>query len=140
MAKKLSSEMTRDLLRAHDLRPTRQRVALANLLFPKPDHKQHLTAEALFAKATKAKAGVSLATVYNTLNQFTEAGLLREVSVSSGATFFDTNTSPHHHVLDEDSGTLTDLKPGRLKIAGVPRPPQGSEVTSVDVVVRIRKK
>ena len=139
MARNQSSDVTRDLLRAHDLRPTRQRVALANLLFPKPGHKQHVTAEALFAQATKAKAGVSLATVYNTLNQFTEAGLLREVSVSSGASFFDTNTTPHHHVLDEDTGMLTDLKPGRMKISGVPSPPQGSEVTSVDVVVRMRK-
>ncbi|MBT3396454.1 MAG: transcriptional repressor, partial [Alphaproteobacteria bacterium] len=77
MAKKQSSEVTRDLLRAHDLRPTRQRMALAKLLFPKPGHKQHVTADALFAQATKAKTGVSLATVYNTLHQFTEAGLLR---------------------------------------------------------------
>ena len=114
-------------------------MALADLLFPKPGHKQHLTADALFAQATKAKTGVSLATVYNTLNQFTEAGLLREVLVSSGATYFDTNTSSHHHVLDEDTGMLTDLKPGRLALKGVPRPPRGSQVTSVDVIVRMRK-
>ena len=140
MAKNQSSEINRNLLRAHDLRPTRQRMALADLLFPKPGHKQHLTADALFAQATKAKTGVSLATVYNTLNQFTEAGLLREVLVSSGATYFDTNTSSHHHVLDEDTGMLTDLKPGRLALKGVPRPPRGSQVTSVDVIVRMRKK
>jgi Fur family iron response transcriptional regulator len=140
MAKNQSSKINRNLLRAHDLRPTRQRMALADLLFPKPGHKQHLTADALFAQATKAKTGVSLATVYNTLNQFTEAGLLREVLVSSGATYFDTNTSSHHHVLDEDTGMLTDLKPGRLALKGVPRPPRGSQVTSVDVIVRMRKK
>jgi Fur family iron response transcriptional regulator len=140
MARKESSEDARDLLRAHGLRPTRQRVALANVLFPKPGHKQHVTAEALFAQATKAKVGVSLATVYNTLHQFTDAGLLREVSVPTAASHFDTNTTPHYHVLDEDTGMLTDLKPGRLALRGVPRAPRGSEVTSVDVVVRMRKK
>ena len=127
-----------ECLRAAGLRSTRQRLALTRLLFVDTD--RHVTAEALHKEARANNVRVSLATVYNTLNQFTEAGLLREVSASSGASFFDTNTTPHHHVLDEDTGMLTDLKPGRLKIAGVPSPPQGSEVTSVDVVVRMRKK
>ena len=140
MSRNVSPEATRDLLRSAGFRPTRQRLALAGLLFPKPGHKQHLTATALYAMAKKAKIGVSLATVYNTLNQFTQAGLLREVTVSPGPSFFDTNTAPHHHVLNEDTGALTDLAPGRVKIKGIPRPPKGSEIAQVDVVVRMRKK
>lgn len=139
MSSKRSSKNFRELLRLYDLRPTRQRLALIDLLFSKPGHNQHVTAETLFAQATKAKVGVSLATVYNTLNQFTESGLLREVSLSSGASYFDTNTTPHDHILDEDSGLLTDLKPGRLTISGIPRAPRGSEISSVDVIVRMRK-
>ena len=136
MSRNVSPEATRDLLRSAGFRPTRQRLALAGLLFPKPGHKQRLTATALYAMAKKAKIGVSLATVYNTLNQFTQAGLLREVMVSPGPSFFDTNTAPHHHVLNEDTGALTDLAPGRVKIKGIPRPPKGSEIAQVDVVVR----
>ena len=140
MSRNVSPETTRDLLRSVGFRPTRQRLALAGLLFPKPGHKQHLTAEALYAKAKQAKIGVSMATVYNTLNQFTRAGLLREVTVSPGPSFFDTNTAPHHHMLDQDTGALTDLPPGRLKLKGIPRPPKGSEIARVDIVVRMRKK
>ena len=131
-------EDLRDRLRAAGLRPTRQRVALAGLLFPKPDHLRHVTAEVLHAEADKARVRVSLATVYNTLHQFTQAGLLREVNVSSGASYFDTNTSPHHHMLNEDTGVLTDLESRGVTVKGLPKPPRGSEIVRVDVVVRVR--
>jgi Fur family iron response transcriptional regulator len=127
-------------LRVAGLRPTRQRLALAGLLFPNPGHKRHVTAEVLHDEARKARVTVSLATVYNTLHQFTQAGLLREVNVSSGASYFDTNTSPHHHVLNEDTGSLRDLEPGGIKVSGLPKPPWGAEISRVDVVVRVRKR
>ncbi|NUP97213.1 MAG: transcriptional repressor, partial [Planctomycetaceae bacterium] len=94
-------------LRAVGLRPTRQRLALARLLFEKGD--RHLTADDLHAEAEQAGIGVSLATIYNTLNQFTQAGLLREVAVEAGRAYFDTNTSDHHHFFFEDGGRLADI-------------------------------
>lgn len=140
MAKSKSAPDASSRLRSAGLRPTRQRLALAGLLFPRPGHKRHVTAEVLHDEAAKARVGVSLATVYNTLHQFTQAGLLREVNVSSGASYFDTNTSPHHHVLNEETGALRDLDSGGIKVSGLPKPPRGSEIAQVDVVVRMRKR
>jgi Fur family transcriptional regulator, iron response regulator len=120
------------------LRPTRQRLALARLLFSRGD--RHLSAEQLHAEAKAARVAVSLATVYNTLNQFTRAGLLREVVVEAGRSYFDTNTSDHHHVLALTSGDLIDIPPGTLSVSGLPPVPEGLEVERVDVVVRLRKK
>lgn len=128
-------------IRAAGLRPTRQRRALAALLFDSgsgPD--RHVTAEALHAEAAAAGAAVSLATVYNTLHQFTDAGLLREVVVDAGPSYFDTNISDHHHLYDEDSGEITDLSARRIRVSGIPRPRPGAEVARVDVVVRVRSR
>ncbi|MDA0653796.1 MAG: Fur family transcriptional regulator [Proteobacteria bacterium] len=128
-------------IRAAGLRPTRQRRALAALLFEQdtgPD--RHVTAEALHAEATSAGAAVSLATVYNTLHQFTAAGLLREVVVDAGPSYFDTNTSDHHHLYDEDTGEIADLSASRIRVSGIPRPRPGAEVARVDVVVRVRSR
>jgi len=121
---------------AAGLRPTRQRVALAELLFGKGD--RHVTAEKLFDEATTAQMPVSLATVYNTLHQFTAAGLLREIAVDGARVYFDTNTSEHHHFLLEDGEELLDIA-GAVAVANVPAPPPGLKVARIDVVVRLTR-
>jgi Fur family iron response transcriptional regulator len=126
------------MLRQVGLRPTRQRMALGWILFAKGD--RHLTAEMLYEEATKAKVPVSLATVYNTLHQFTEVGLLRQVAVDGSKTYFDTNTTSHHHFFVEGENALVDI-PGAEKIVGtMPDAPPGYEVARVDVIVRLRRK
>jgi Fur family iron response transcriptional regulator len=106
MATKSQPDHT-DRLRKAGLRPTRQRRALAQLLFGRGN--RHLTAEAVHAEALKSGASISLATVYNTMHQFTGAGLLRQVAVDGSRTYFDTNTGDHHHFYFEDDGTLADI-------------------------------
>jgi Fur family iron response transcriptional regulator len=119
------------------LRPTRQRVALARLLFGSGD--RHVTAEHLHCEALAASIAVSLATVYNTLHQFTSAGLLREVVVEPGRSYFDTNTQDHHHFFCESTGHLQDI-PGEMVMVGqLPQPPDGAEIRRVDVIIRIRR-
>jgi Fur family transcriptional regulator, iron response regulator len=127
----------RTRLRDFHLRPTRQRLALGWLLFGRGD--RHLTAEALYEEALKAKIPVSLATIYNTLNQFTEAGLLREIAVEGGRAYFDTNTSNHHHFHVEGETSLMDIPECGLTIANLPPPPAGMEIARVEVVVRLRR-
>jgi Fur family iron response transcriptional regulator len=123
-------------LRAAGLRPTRQRLALARILLENGE--RHITAEQLHGEATAAAIRVSLATVYNTLHQFTEAGLLREVVVEPGRSYFDTNTADHHHFFCEADGRLQDI-PGRdVVISGYPLPPGGTKVSRVDVIIRVR--
>jgi Fur family iron response transcriptional regulator len=124
-------------LRTAGLRPTRQRVALADLLFRDGD--RHVTAESLYGEARAAGYPVSLATVYNTLHQFTEAGLLQQVVVEAARSYFDTNRGEHQHFYDEDNGALTDIPGGAIAISGVPKPPDGATIARVDVVVRIRR-
>ncbi|HSZ73375.1 MAG TPA: Fur family transcriptional regulator, partial [Rhizomicrobium sp.] len=119
------------------LRPTRQRVLLAGLLFR--GHDRHLTAETLHDEAARAGVKVSLATVYNTLNQFTDAGLLRQVAVDVGRSWFDTNVEEHQHFYIEDDATLIDIPGADIEVAGVPSAPKGMKVSSVDVVVRLRR-
>jgi len=126
------------LLRGAGLRPTRQRVALASLLFSGCD--RHVTAEALHEEAQLRKVPVSLATVYNTLHQFTEAGLLREVAVEGAKTYFDTNTSNHYHFFCEHSGRLMDIETGSIRIEGLPEAPDGMTISRVDVLVRLVDK
>lgn len=122
-------------LRAVGLRPTRQRIALARLLFEGGD--RHVTAEQLRAEAQGAASRVSLATVYNTLHQFIEAGLLREVMVDSGCSYFDTNVSDHHHFLFEDTGRLLDIPGEHVTVSGLPKPPAGAAIRRVDVIIRV---
>ncbi|MGA8690994.1 MAG: iron response transcriptional regulator IrrA [Methyloceanibacter sp.] len=122
-------------LRAAGLRPTRQRVALARLLFDAGD--RHVTAELLHEEAQHRKVPVSLATVYNTLHQFTEAGLLREVAVEGAKTYFDTNTSNHYHFFCEPSGDLMDIETASIRIEGLPEAPDGMAISRVDVLVRL---
>ena len=127
-----------DRLRAAGLRPTRQRLALARLLFDSGD--RHVTAEQLHAEALGAKVRVSLATVYNTLHQFTDLGMLREVVVEPARSYFDTNTSEHHHFFHERSGLLSDIPGDQVQLSRLPSAPAGTEVTRVEVVVRVRDR
>tara|TARA_R110000824_G_scaffold118960_14_gene272041 strand:+ start:161045 stop:161476 length:432 start_codon:yes stop_codon:yes gene_type:complete len=122
-------------LRDAGLRPTRQRLALGRLLFDGGD--RHVTAEALHEEAQKAGVSVSLATVYNTLHQFTGAHLLREVVVDSARTYFDTNVSDHHHFFVENSGKLMDIDGKQIAIIGLPDAPEGTGIARVDVIVRL---
>lgn len=123
-------------LRAAGLRPTRQRLALARLMFEGGN--RHVTAEQLHAEAQREEIPVSLATIYNTLNQFRKAGLLREVVVDSGRSWFDTNLEDHHHFFHEATGALTDFEAEGLAVEGVPRAPDGTEIARVEVIVRLR--
>ena len=125
-----------DTLRGAGLRPTRQRLALARLLFDGED--RHVTAEQLHSQAERGGVRVSLATVYNTLHQFTDAGLLREVVVEAGRSYFDTNTCGHHHFFDAETGSLVDIPGDQVSIGTLPSAPPGAEIERVDLIVRIR--
>jgi Fur family iron response transcriptional regulator len=124
-------------LREAGLRPTEQRLALGDLLF-RHGHR-HITAEAMHDEAVQAGVKVSLATVYNTLHQFTEAGLLRRVTVDAGRFYFDTNTASHQHFYNEDAGELIDIPGESIAVSGVPAAPKGMAVDRVDVVVRLKR-
>lgn len=126
-----------ELLRAAKLRPTRQRLALAKLLFEKGD--RHVTAEQLHDEATADAVAVSLATVYNTLHQFVAARLLREVVVNPGRSYFDTNIADHHHFFFEETGKLMDIASDRIEVTNLPQPPTGA-IRRVDVVIRVGAK
>ena len=128
----------RDKLRRVGLRPTRQRVSLGWLLFGKGD--RHLTAEMLYDEALRARVPVSLATVYNTLHQFTEVGLLRQLAVDGTKAYFDTNPTEHHHFFLEDEGELIDVPAEGITVGDLPAPPPGMEVAGVEVIVRLRRK
>ncbi len=125
-------------VREAGLRPTRQRIALAELLFAKGD--RHLSAEELHEEALAAGVAVSLATVYNTLHQFTEAGLLRILALEGSRTYFDTNTSDHHHFFIEGENRVVDIEAAPVSVHNLPEPPEGMEIINVDIIVRLRPK
>ena len=127
-----------DWLKSAGLRPTRQRLGLGRLLFEGGD--RHVTAEQLHAEAAEVGLRVSLATVYNTLNQLTSAGLLREVAIEGDRTYFDTNTSNHYHYYVEREGRLFDIASDDLTIKGLPEPPPGMEVGRIDIIVRLKAR
>ena len=122
-------------LKGAGLRPTRQRLALARLLFERGD--RHVTAEQLHCEAMSADVRVSLATVYNALHQFTRAALLREVVVEPGRSYFDTNTDDHHHFFHENSGELEDIPGEHVVLSDLPTPPAGKSISRVDVIIRV---
>jgi len=122
-------------IRNAGLRPTRQRLALAKLLFDNGD--RHVTAEILHSESLRHGISVSLATVYNTLNQFTTAGLLREIVVDGDRSYFDTNISQHHHFYHTDSGQLQDIDGDDVVMSHLPTAPDGMEIERVDVIVRV---
>ena len=125
-------------LKTAGLRPTQQRLALAKLLFESPaGDDRHITAEQLHAEALGESVRVSLATVYNSLHQFTEAGLLREVVVEPGRSYFDTNVSDHHHFYFEGSGDLQDIPGEHIQLESLPETPEGTQVARIDVIIRL---
>ena len=132
-------QMGGDWLSGADLRPTKQRVALAALLVG-DGQDRHVTAETLFEAASASGEKVSLATVYNTLRAFCDAGLMREVVVDGARSYFDTNMSDHPHFFWEDEGRLSDAPADQLQIISVPNAPDGTEISKVDVVIRLRKR
>jgi Fur family transcriptional regulator, iron response regulator len=126
-----------DRLRGAGLRPTRQRLALAGLLFRGSD--RHVSAEVLHREAARAGHAVSLATVYNTLHQFTQAGLLQQVVVDASRSYFDTNLGDHQHFYCPDEDALTDIPGSEIKLSGLPAAPKGTTVERVDVIVRLKR-
>jgi Fur family transcriptional regulator, iron response regulator len=124
-----------ELLRTAGLRPTRQRMLLAELLFSGVD--RHVSAEVLHAEALQKGEHVSLATVYNTLHQFRAAGLVRELAIDATRAYFDTNTSNHNHFFIEQDGELVDIPGHAIKVDGLPTPPEGMQISHIDVVVRL---
>ncbi|MEM6905109.1 MAG: iron response transcriptional regulator IrrA [Pseudomonadota bacterium] len=120
------------------LRPTKQRVALAELLIG-DGMNRHVTAESLFDAVQASGTSVSLATVYNTLRSFTEAGLINEITVDGTRSYFDTNVSDHAHFHFED-GRIMDASRGPVPMASIPDLPEGYEISKIDVVIRLREK
>jgi Fur family iron response transcriptional regulator len=125
-------------LRKAGLRPTIQRLSLSQLLYGKGD--RHVSAEALHAEAREAGLSMSLSTVYNTLNQFAQVGLLREIAVQGPRTYFHTRTSPHHHFWDESTERMFDVADGSVEFSKLPAPPEGMEIVGCDVIIRLRPK
>lgn len=134
---KMHDQDIAERLRLAGLRPTRQRLSLAAILFGSGD--RHVSAEVLHQEAVAARIDVSLATVYNTLNQFKSAGLLREVACEGDRSFFDTNTSNHFHYYLEESESLVDIGTSDLEVRGLPTLPPGTEIDRIDIIVRLRK-
>ena len=126
------------MLRKAGLRPTRQRIALVSLLYGKGH--RHISAEALYEEALVAKIPISLATIYNALHQFTEAGLLRELAADGAKSYFDTNVHDHHHFFVEVENRMLDIPATAVAFQSLPEPPDGMEIVRVDVVVRLRRK
>jgi Fur family transcriptional regulator, iron response regulator len=131
------SEM-KNKLRGVGLRPTRARIDLARMLFTQGN--RHVSAEMLFEEANRAKVSVSLATIYNTLHEFTKVGFLRQFAIDSSKRYFDTNNTEHQHFYLEDRHELMDIPPANVAVGKVPAPPEGYEIACVDVVVRLRRK
>lgn len=123
------------LLKSSRLKPTEKRMALAAILFDGDD--KHVTAESLLRSARLSKISVSQATVYNTLNQFCNVGLLRRIAIDGSCSFFDTNVTPHHHIYYEDERRLVDVSAERLTVDGMPHLPSANTIRSVEVLIRV---
>jgi Fur family iron response transcriptional regulator len=136
--KRAAQTIALERLRAAGLRPTRQRVALARLLLENGN--RHVTAEQLHSEARAAAIPVSLATVYNTLHQFIECGILRELVVEPGHSYFDTNLDDHHHFYCESTGLLQDIPGELVRVGQLPEPPDGAQISRIDVIIRIRQE
>jgi Fur family iron response transcriptional regulator len=134
----VQTKRSSDWLAQAGLRPTRQRMTLAGLLVGDGQNR-HVTAESLFAAASRADEKVSLATVYNTLRAFCDAGLMREITVDGSKSYFDTNITDHPHFYWEDDARIVDAPAQELEIKRLPDVPDGAEIASVDVVIRLRR-
>lgn len=127
----------RALMEEHDILPTPQRVEIAHILLERP---QHLSAEQIIERLKAADSGVSKATVYNTLNLFSERGLVREVMVDPVRKFYDSTTHPHHHFYNVDSGELSDIPDEQVRFDDLPELPEGTRRESIEVLIRVRDK
>jgi len=127
----------RQILEQRGIRPTVQRVKVAEILLTSP---RHLTAEQILVALREATGHVSKATVYNTLNLFVEQGLAREIHADPERCVYDSTMAPHHHFQNVDTGEMTDIRPDDLSFARLPPLPPGTEIESVDVVIRVRRK
>jgi Fur family transcriptional regulator, iron response regulator len=137
--KKSEKDRLSSMLTQKGMRPTKQRLALASLLFGGRRESMHVTPEEVMKSVRKKKVNVSLATVYNCLNQFTESGLLCLVSIHPTCNYFDTNTAPHHHFLDSASGKLCDIPYESIHIGSMPSLPAGHKIQKIDVTIRLAK-
>ena len=134
----MSKQDLSNRLRSHGINPTQQRLEIAELLL---SHDQHMSAEQVLKQVNAGiQAVVSKATVYNTLGLFAEKGLLREVIVDSSKVFYDSNVAPHQHFFNVDTGEIVDIAPGDLQIDGMPDLPEGTEMSGVDIVIRLQNK
>jgi len=124
-------------LREAGIQPTRQRLQIARLLF---DHGGHLTAQDLFELINRDKPTVCRATVYNTLNLMADRGLVREICLDSNRTVYDTNTEPHHHLYNVDTGELTDVPLEAVAFQRLPNLPRGTRQEDINLVVRVRNR
>lgn len=136
LAARADRKRVQAMLAAHGIKPTSQRLRIAELLFARA---QHLTAEQLIQALGREGAQVSKATVYNTLNLFSARGLVRALSMDPERGLFDSNTSPHNHILLEDTGELIDVPPGAVEFSRLPPLPPGTEKVAVEVVIRVRR-
>jgi len=123
-------------LRAHGVHPTAQRVQIASLLLGAP---QHLTAEQILAELRRSGVRVSKATVYNTLNLLAARGLIRQLAVEGDRAWFDSNTSPHYHFQDLETGALTDVSAEEIRFERLPPPPEGMEYAGIELFIRLRR-
>lgn len=135
----MNASQISEMIRGAGLRPTKQRLALGNFLWTNVPN-QHVTAESLHHKTQEKGEPVSLATVYNTLHQFKDAGLIREVVIDAQRSYFDTHAEHHHHFYDEDTGALIDIPQEAVDVSKIPSPPDGTDITDVDVVIRVKKR
>ena len=135
-----SSENTaraREILEQRGIRPTAQRLKVAEILLTAP---RHLTAEQILSRLRESSGRVSKATVYNTLNLFVGEGLVREIHADPERCVYDSTMTPHHHFQNVDTGEMIDIRPEELSFASLPPLPEGTEIESVDVVIRVRSR
>jgi len=137
MAESCTRDNLAEVLRAHDINPTHQRIEIAHALFSR---REHLSADQLLAIVNGRHAATSKATVYNTLNLFLEKKLIREVIVDPNKVFYDPNTTPHYHFYNVDTGELTDIEASAIELSGLPQSPDGMFTEGVDIIVRIRSR
>jgi Fur family iron response transcriptional regulator len=124
-------------LRTHRVQPTPQRIEVGMLLLAGPCH---VSADQILQSLRRAGSRVSKATVYNTLKAFSRAGIIREVAVDPNRLVYDSTTTCHHHFLDEDTGELTDIDPAQVELPRLPRLPEGTQATSVELIIRVRRR
>ncbi len=131
------SNQIKHVLEIHNIRPTSQRIDIARVLLAKP---QHLSAEEVFSQVNKTDDLVSKATVYNTLKLFVDKNLIKQVLVDSSYVFYDSNTEPHHHFYNEDTGLLQDIDDEGMLVKAIPKLPRNTVQTGIDIVIRVKNQ